>query len=145
LAEVYLQAGDYEKALGAGLVAAKLAPEEWVALYNLGMIEDRLERSQDAIDHLQQALDLKVPDARHRLLIYLYLARAEARLGNHAAAEEAAQQLRKQKNGLDEWQKILQSEQAETLREVLGDDVNAASELAAGHIDVMALAQQPET
>jgi hypothetical protein len=48
--------------------------------------------------------------------------------------------MRKLKNGLEEWQKILQNEQAETLRVVLGDDVEAASELAAGQMDVMALA-----
>ncbi len=140
LAEVYLQAGNYEKALGAGLVAAKLAPEEWVALYNLGMIEDRLEHSSEVIDHLEKALALKVPDARHRLLIYLYLARASARLGDTAAAEEAVAQMRKLKNGLEEWQKILENEQAETLRVVLGDDVEAAGELSAGQMDVMALA-----
>ena len=46
LAEVYLQAGDYDDALEAGQRAAELAPDEWVALYNLGMIEDRLGRSQ---------------------------------------------------------------------------------------------------
>jgi len=141
LAEVHLQAGDYEQALNAGLKAAKLAPNEWVALYNLGMIEDRLGHSAEVVDHLRQALELKVPDARHRLLIYLYLARAEARLGDNAAAEEAASQIRKLKNGLEEWQKILESEQAETLRAVLGDDVNAAAELAAGRMDAMTLAQ----
>jgi tetratricopeptide (TPR) repeat protein len=140
LAEVDLQAGDYESALDAGKRAAKLAPDEWVALYNLGMIEDRLERSADAVEHLNKALALKVPDARHRLLIYLYLSRAHARLGDNAAAQDALIQMRKQKNGLEEWQKILESDQAETLRAVLGGDVEAARELAAGRLDVMALA-----
>jgi tetratricopeptide (TPR) repeat protein len=140
LAEVYLQAGEFDDALEAGLRAAKLAPNEWVALYNLGMIEDRLERSSEAVDHLRKALVLKVPDARHRLLIYLYLARASARLGDTAGAEEAVSQIRKLKNGLEEWQKILENEQAETLRVVLGADVEAAAELAAGRMDVMALA-----
>jgi tetratricopeptide (TPR) repeat protein len=141
LAEVDLQAGNYESALDAGKRAAKLAPDEWVALYNLGMIEDRLSRSADAVEHLGKALALKVPDARHRLLIYFYLARAYARLGNTAAAQDAVIQVRKHKNGLEEWQKILESDQAETLRNVLGDDVEAAGELAAGRLDVMALAQ----
>jgi tetratricopeptide (TPR) repeat protein len=141
LAEVDLQAGNFDAALDAGKRAAKLAPDEWVALYNLGMIEDRLERSADAVEHLQKALALKVPDARHRLLIYLYLARAYARLGDRAAAQDAVIQVRKHKNGLEEWQKILESEQAETLRAVLGVDVDAARELAAGRLDVMALAQ----
>ena len=141
LAEVELQAGNYEAAREAGLKAYQLAPGEWVALYNLGMIEDRLGQSEQVVDHLQKALALNVPDARHRLLMYLYLARANARLGNASAAQDAVIQVRKQKNGLQEWQKILQSDQAETLRDVLGEDVTAASELADGKLDVMALAQ----
>lgn len=141
LAEVCLQAGDYEAAREAALRAAELAPDEWVALYNLGMIEDRLGEAAQTVDHLQKALALKVPDARHRLLIYLYLARAYARLGDAAAAQDAAIQVRKQMNGLEEWQKLLESDQAETLRAALGDDVAAAGELARGRLDVMMLAQ----
>lgn len=141
LAEVCLQAGDYEAARTAGLRAAKLAPGEWVALYNLGMIEDRLEMATEAIEHLQKALALKVPDARHRLLIYLYLARAYARQGDTAAAQDAAIQVRKHRSGLEEWQKLLQSDQAETLRAALGDDVAAADDLAHGRLDVMALVE----
>lgn len=141
LAEVYLQSGDYDAALDAAQRAAKLAPDEWVALYNLGMIEDRLDRSEDVIAHLTAALALKVPEARHRLLMYLYLARANARLNNASAAQEAVIQLRKQRNGLDEWRKILESEQADTLRDVIGEDVTLAGELSAGRLDVLALAQ----
>lgn len=140
LAEVLLQAGDYEAARTAALRAANLAPDEWVALYNLGMIEDRLGLSQEVVEHLNAALVLGVPDARHRLLIYLYLARAYARLDNPAAAQDAAIKVRKHKSGLDEWQKLLQSEQAETLRATLGDDIAAAAELAGGRSDVMTLA-----
>ena len=141
LAEVQLQAGNYEAAKAAGERAAELAPAEWVALYNLGMIEDRLGQSQDVVDHLDAALALKVPDARHCLLIHLYRARAYARLGDAAAAQDAAIEVRKHKNGLEEWQKILQSDQAEVLRATLGDDVAAAAEIAAGRSDVMLLAQ----
>jgi Tfp pilus assembly protein PilF len=140
LAEVLLQARDYNAAREAGLKAAELAPGEWVALYNLGMIEDRMALSQDVIHHLHAALVLKVPDARHRLLIYLYLARANARLGDAAAAQVAANEVCRHKNGLEEWQKILQSEQAETLRDALGEDVAAAAELTKAKSDVMALA-----
>ncbi len=144
LAEVYLQSGDYDDALDAAQRAADLAPDEWVAYYNLGMIEDRLEHSADAISHLDHALALKVPDARHRLLMYLYIARANVRLGNIDAAQEAAAQVCKHKNGLEEWQKILESDQAETLRGVLGEDVAAAAELVRSKSDVMMLAEQPE-
>lgn len=141
LAEVLLQAEDYEPARAAALRAAELAPDEWVALYNLGMIEDRLGRSEDVVEHLNAALALKVPDARHRLLMHLYLARAYARSGNTAAAQDAAIQVRKHKNGLEEWQKLLQSEQADTLRATLGEDIDDAAELVAGRSDVMSLAE----
>jgi tetratricopeptide (TPR) repeat protein len=140
LAEVQLQAGKYADALGAGQRAAELAPDEWVALYNLGMIEDRLSESAQVIEHLQKALDLKVPDARHRLLIHLYLARAHARLGDGAAAQAEVIELRKHSAGLREWEKILASDQAETLRAVIGDDVQAAEALMTGSLDVTALA-----
>mgnify|MGYP005838574013 CR=1 FL=1 len=141
LAEVNLQAGDYPAALTAARKAAELAPEEWVALYNLGMIEDRLRESADAIQHLNAALKLRVPDARHRLLIHLYLARAYARSGDAAAAREQAAAIRKLSGGLDEWQKILASDQAETLRAAIGDDVAAAQAIADGSLDVMALSE----
>lgn len=141
LAEVNLQAGDYAAALTAGRKAAELAPDEWVALYNLGMIEDRLRQSHDAIEHLNQALNLRVPDARHRLLIHLYLARAYARTGDAAAANEQAAALKKLSGGLDEWQKILASDQAETLRAAIGSDVTAAQAIVDGSLDVMALAE----
>lgn len=140
LAEVCLQAGDLQEALTAGQRAAELAPDEWVAMYNLGMIEDRLGKALDAAVHLEKAIALKVPDARHRLLIDLYLARAYARLGETARAQDAVIELRKHKSGLDEWDTILKSDQAETLRAVIGDDVAVARELAAGTTDVMTLA-----
>lgn len=142
LAEVCLQAGQLDEALAAAERAAELAPDEWVALYNLGMIEDRLDRAADTTAHLEKALALKVPDARHRLLIHVYLARAYARLGDGARAQQAALDIRKQKSGLQEWDTILNSEQADTLRAVIGEDVEAARALVGGTMDVMALAQE---
>jgi hypothetical protein len=109
-------------------------------MYNLGMIEDRLSNAVDAAVHLEKAVSLRVPDARHRLLIDLYLARAYARLGEVARAQQAVLDLRKHKAGLDEWDTILKSEQADTLRAVIGDDVVVARELASGSVDVMSLA-----
>jgi tetratricopeptide (TPR) repeat protein len=141
LAEVCLQSGDYPEALQAAQKACELAPEDWVALYNLGMIEDRLKLSPQVIEHLQQALTLKVPDVRHRLLIHFYLARAYSRLSNLPAAEEEVKAIKKQGSGLNEWQTILKSDQAFTLRAVLGDDVQAAQNLADGKLDVSALGQ----
>ncbi len=139
LAEVYLQMGDYVPAHEAAEKARALAPQDWVTAYNLGMIEDRLQQSQQAIEHLQQALTLKVPDTRHRLLIHFYLARAHSRLGETEAAQNEVNAIKRHKNGLDEWHSILDSDQAETLRAVLGDDVQAAQNLIDGKLDVAAL------
>lgn len=140
LAEVCLQARDYQEAFQAARRAAELAPDEWVALYNLGMIEDRTGSAQSAAEHLEKALQLKVSDVRHRLLIQLYLARAYARLGEVAKAQEAVVELRKSKSGLEEWDTILKSDQAEALREAIGVDVETARALLAGSQDVQGLA-----
>ncbi|MBN8635429.1 MAG: tetratricopeptide repeat protein [Anaerolineae bacterium] len=139
LAEVNLQAGRLTDALAAAHKAAELAPGEWVALYNLGMIEDRLSQSQNAIEHLTQALAAGVRDARHRLLIRFYLVRAYARLGDTANAQAELITLRKDKSGVSEWTTILASDQAETLRAVIGADVEQATQLISGELDVMAL------
>lgn len=141
LAEVYLQAGEYANAREAALKAYELAPEEWVASYNLGMIEDRLGESQAAIEHLREALKAKVHDTRHRLLIYLYLIRAYARLGDTAAAEAEVANLKKQRGGLREWQTILESEQAETLRKVIQSDIQTAEALIDGKLEIAALGE----
>lgn len=139
LAEVDLQAGHYEKARDSALKALELAPNEWVAAYNLGMIEDRTQDAQSAIIHLQQALDAKVPDVRHRLLIYLYLTRAHIRLGDMASAEEAVKQLKKHENGLTEWNAILKSEQAQTLRQVIQTDIDMIEQIINGEMTLEAL------
>ena len=142
LAEVSLQAGDYERARQAAEKAAELAPDEWVALYNLGMIEDRLRELTGTIDHLQQALALKVPDVRHRLLIHLYLARAYARRDDMTSAEAQLEAMKKHRSGLEEWQAILENEQASTLRAVLGEDVQLAQDLLDGKFALSALAEK---
>jgi predicted Zn-dependent protease len=140
LAEVYLQLRDYSKAHVAAQKACELAPDDWVTAYNLGMIEDRLQQSRQVIEHLNQALALNVTEARHRLLIYLYLARAYSRVGNVEAAQEAITMLKRLRSALEEWQYILEDDQAETVRAVLGGDVRAAQDLADDKIDVAALA-----
>lgn len=139
LAEVNLQAGNYKSAQEAALKAYELAPNEWVAAYNLGMIEDRLHESEAAIDHLQHALSIKVPDARHRLLIWFYLARAYARIGDHEQAQNAIKQIKAHHGGLREWRTILDSPQAGTLRLVLEDDIEAVEKLASGELEVEGL------
>lgn len=141
LAEVEIQAGRYPAALAAAQHAYQLAPNEWVAAYNLGMIQDRLSDSAGAIASLNQALAAKVPDARHRLLIYVYLGRAYARQGDTQATTQALAGLKKQRDGLREWQTIMKSEQAATLRAVLEQDIQLAAQLIAGEGDALALLQ----
>jgi len=139
LAEVYLQSGQYTEAQQAGRRAYELAPDEWVAAYNLGMIEDRLEMPDAAIEHLNRALALKVPDVRHRLLIHLYLARAYARKGDLEAAQAELALMKRHKNGLEEWQNLLEHPEAATLRAVLEADIQAAQDLIDGKADLKAM------
>lgn len=139
LAEVDLQAGKYEEALESAQKAYEFAPEEWVASYNLGMIADRLGDSALALDSLDKALKTDIPDSRHRLLVYLWQARAFMRQGNKKDAESAIKMLKKEKNGLKEWQKILPDEQAKVLRDVLQKDVDLAESLIKGDVDIALL------
>ncbi len=130
LAEVYLQTGDYELAEESAQKANTLAPDDWVTYYNLGMIEDRLGDSSAVIEHLSKALALKVPDARHRALIHLYLTRAYTFTDQSAEAEKELKALKRSTGGLEEWQTILNSDQATTLRDVIGKDVETALDLS---------------
>jgi hypothetical protein len=136
LAEVYLQNREYDLAENAAIKAKELAPNDWVTYYNLGMIEDRLKRSEDVVEHLQKALALKVPDTRHHLLIDFYLLRAYGRLGQISEANSSLNALKKQTNGLEEWQTILKDDQAATLREVIGDDLQIVFELLNGDLKI---------
>ena len=55
-------------------------------------------------------------------------------------ARRSIEALKKQANGLREWQTILGSDQAQTLREAIGEDVALAERLIAREIDANALA-----
>lgn len=140
LAEVELQAARYDPARDAAIRALERAPDDWVAHYNLGMIEDRLGASEAAIDHLDRALELRISDARHLLLAWLFLVRAYARLGDFEAARSGVARLRKLRGGLNEWQVLLQNDQAETLRAMLEEDVQTAQALVDGDLEVEAFA-----
>ena len=132
LAEVLLQGGQHEEARAAGTRALTLAPEDWVAYYNLGMVEDRLLMPQEAATHLREALSRRVPDARHRLLILLYLARAQLRLGERDSARETLARMRQERGGLAEWQRLLAHAPAAPLRAVLVEDIRLAQALLEG-------------
>lgn len=132
LAEVELQAGRFAAARQAGQTAGQLAPEEWVAAYNLGMIEDRLANYEATARHLSRALELKIPDSRHRLLTHLYLYRAYQGLGMRDAAAKALRALKNERAGLEEWQVIMSADEAQALRDVLEDDIELARRLIEG-------------
>ncbi len=129
LAEVELQAGRFDAARQAALRAQELAPEEWVAAYNLGMIEDRLKNYAAVARAITRALELKMPDSRHRLLAHLYLNRAYHGLGKRDAAAQALDALKSERAGLEEWQVIMSADEAQALRDVLTDDIEAARRL----------------
>ena len=129
LAEVELQAGRLEHAHEAAARAMELAPDEWVAAYNLGMIEDRLGESDAVIRHINAALAANIPESRHRLLALLYLWRAKARLGDATGADNALESLRRQRVGLEEWQVIMRADEATALRAALADDIEQARRL----------------
>lgn len=135
LAEVYLQRGEFTPALEAARKANELSPDDWVTFYNLGMIEDRLELSPAVIEHLQKALALKVKDTRHRVLIHFYLARAYSRQNQVDSAQEQVQAMKRLSAGLEEWQTILADKQADTLRAVIGSDVDDAQALLNGELE----------
>lgn len=126
LAEVYLQQGKFQEAHQQGLKAYELAPDYWVTPYNLGMVEDRMGRSEDAIEHLNAVMQYGLPDSRHRLLTHLWLARAHHRLGDKQSAAAALKNLKSETKGLQEWNLIFEDEQSKTLRGVLQDDVRLA-------------------
>jgi len=129
LAEVELQARRYEDARRAARVAHELAPDEWVAAYNLGMIEERLRQDDAAQRHLSDALALDIPDSRHRLLVHLYLWRIYQRRGELKPASGALAALKREKAGLEEWQVIMSADEAQALRAVLSDDIEEARRL----------------
>jgi tetratricopeptide (TPR) repeat protein len=129
LAEVYLQDGEYEAALPHAKQALSFEPDHWVPAYNLGMIEDRLRHSAEAIPALKQALALGIPDSRHRLLTHLWLARAHVQLGQPDAANAEVEAMRREKDGLREWRTIFESEEAAVLKAVLSEDVALTARL----------------
>lgn len=128
LAEVYLQQGQYEKAKPYGEQAFEREPTYWVAPYNLGMIEDRLGESEKVIEHLNAVLGRGLPDSRHRLLTYIWLARAYHRLSQADAADAALAKIKRESKGLKEWETIFASEPSGVLRKVLEGDVELAKE-----------------
>ncbi len=142
LAEIYLQDGEFETALDYAQKAYALESDQWVAPYNLGMIEDRLGHTTDSITHLMQALKVGVPDSRHRLLMHLWLARSYVRQGDMSSADAELAAMKREQAGLSEWKTIFESEEAAILRVVLSADVALAERLVNGAETLAALQPQ---
>lgn len=132
LAEISLQQNNLTEARKWGEQAYKNAPQDWVAAYNLGMIAERQGDDEVALRILIEAQNLKIPDSRHRLLTNLWLAKIYFRKGEHKMAENIVSQIKKEKQGLKEWQIILESKEAQHLRAMLQADVRMAQTLADG-------------
>lgn len=126
LAEVSLQDSDYAGALPYAEKALALAPNEWITPYNLGMIEDRLGKWTDSAAHLQAALQVGIPDSRHRVLTYLWLTRSAVKRGADGEARDYVERLKREEQGLKEWATIFESEEARVLKDVLSADIAAA-------------------
>ncbi|MCA9914107.1 MAG: hypothetical protein KC496_12195, partial [Anaerolineae bacterium] len=142
LSELELQVKNYDAALAAAKQAAELLPNEWVTHYNIGMIQDRLRNSAEAITSLNKALEQKIPDSRHRLLVYLWQARAHSRLKQFDQASSTVDKMQNEYKGLEDWDKILKDEQAAVLRAVLSEDVELTRKLLKENLPVTALAQE---
>ncbi|GAB4571899.1 MAG: hypothetical protein Kow0077_09810 [Anaerolineae bacterium] len=132
LAEIYLQLGDHAQAWEYAFEAYKRDPQQWALAYNLGMVADRLGRWEDVLAYLQEALDARPPDSRHRLLIHLWRARAAMRSGQPDLAEEAVSAMKREKAGLKEWETIFASEMSAALRNILAEDLALAHQLYEG-------------
>jgi tetratricopeptide (TPR) repeat protein len=132
LSEVYLQRGDLTQARQWADQAYQLAPKEWVVVYNLGMLAERQGEDKPALKYLRQALDLGIPESRHRLMAQLWIARICHRGGKKMDAEIALVALRKERKGMHEWKVTLESAESQPLRAVFQQDVRLAQALMEG-------------
>lgn len=126
LAETTVLQGNFDEARKYAKQALKHDRGGWMAAYNLGMIEDRRMAAKDSVRYLEQAVEAQIPHVRYRLMARLWLARNYARLGRNEDAKRAAEQMRKESKGLREWEVIMQSDEAVSLRDLLADDVALA-------------------
>lgn len=133
LSGLEMQVGRWDAALDAAQKAYELMPDAWVTAYNLGLIYDRIEQPRDVLTYLTPDLLRQVPESRHRLLIALYRARAFVRQGDLTQAQDELVRLQKERKGLKDWERIMESDQAEMLRISFADDVQLAAELMANH------------
>lgn len=129
LAEIAAQQGDYEQAHDYALQATRRDPYGWMPVYNLGMIADRRVDPEAAVEYLERALTRRIEHSRYRLMARVWLARNYYRMGRNVEATRAVEQMRKENNGLREWEMVMQSDDSGPLRDLLADDVALARQL----------------
>jgi len=129
LAEVNLQREDYPAARKAALQAHELFTDNWVPLYNLGLIHDRLSEPEKTIEYLQQAIDNQIGDERQLLLTYLYMARAYQRMGEQEQARQQVSRLENMWKPLEELEKLIADEASVPLSRVIAADIELARAL----------------
>lgn len=132
LSELYLQRNDLVGARHWAEQAYKIAPKEWVVVYNLGMIAERQHDDKNALRYLREALSIGIKESRHRLLAQLWIARICYRAEKMMDAEIAVVALRKERKGMHEWRVTLNSEESLHLRTVFQQDVRLAQALMEG-------------
>jgi len=129
LSETLLSMDRLTEAAQAAQAAHDLYPQNWVPLYTLGLIYDRAKQPQQAKDVLEQALALKIPDQRQRLLAYFYLVRAYRRLNDLTNAQRYAKYMEDMWAALNGLEKLLKESQSAPLSAVLAVDVQTARAL----------------
>jgi tetratricopeptide (TPR) repeat protein len=132
LAEVHLQKGNLPEARRWADEAYQKAPDDWIAVYNLGMIAERQQDDEAALRYLNEALNLKMSGSRHRLLAKFWLAKIHYRRGEPDESKKAVRELAKEKSGLREWQAIMESPESASIRHTMQDDIRMAEALANG-------------
>jgi tetratricopeptide (TPR) repeat protein len=132
LAEIHLQKGQLEEARRWADEAYQKAPDDWIAVYNLGMIAERQQDDEAALRYLNEALNLKMSGSRHRLLAKFWLAKIHYRRSETHESEKAVRELAKEKSGLREWQAIMESPESASIRATMQDDIRMAKALAEG-------------
>lgn len=126
LSGIYVQKNDFETARDFSEKAFEREPNNPAVPHDLAMIEDRLGNSDAVIDYIHEAQQLGLRESRLLLLAYLWLARAHHHLGEAQAADAALAKLLQQRQGLNEWKRILADEQSATVRKTYEDDIATA-------------------
>jgi tetratricopeptide (TPR) repeat protein len=123
---IYVRKGDFATAREYSEKAFLREPNDPAAPHDLAMIEDRLGNSEAVVDYIEEAKKLGLREQRLLLLAHLWQARAYHRLGELEDADAALAQMKRYRQGLSEWQRILEDTQAKTVRKIYEYDISVA-------------------